>query len=553
MSIENQKIFLTDQYGQFSYDDLNNLSSALSKQLLQQLNQTSLTSSSDLNGDKIAILCSNNYTYLISLLAIWKLNGVPLCLNKQYPLNLLEYFLNDSQCKLIINGITSSDLNNNSELDLLLDNKNVSNFKLIENEFCFNKSFESLNCLDSFQSLKNLLEIPANLNKQGLILYTSGTSGPPKGVVLTRKNLLSTVETLKASWQWTNKDKMLHVLPLNHVHGLCFGLLTSFYSGAECELMLKFDADQVWSKLLDECNEINVFMGVPTIYVNLLNAYQNSEQLKKKYSADYIKRIFKTKMRLVVSGSAPLNVKTNNEWNELTGYSLLERYGMTEIGIGLSNPYKETNEFKRTPGAVGRPIGDSTTVRIVDDLGNVLIESDMNQDRIFVSDKRSLIGELQIKGDMVFREYHNKPVETSETFTQDGWFKTGDTAEFLKDLKIYKLLGRTSVDVIKSGGYKISALDIEKEILAHPLISDVAILGLADLKWGQKIFALIVLKKQNNEVEFCENEFIKWCKTRLPNYSVPKIITIIDLMPRNLLGKVNKKELIKKYELDFST
>ena len=126
----------------------------------------------------------------------------------------------------------------------------------------------------------------------------------------------------------------------------------------------------------------------------------------------------------------------------------------------------------------------------------------------------------------------------------------GDTAEFLKDLKIYKLLGRTSVDVIKSGGYKISALDIEKEILAHPQINDVAILGLSDPKWGQKIFALIVLKQ--NSGKFSESEFINWCKSCLPKYSVPKLVKIIDIMPRNQLGKVNKKELVKKYEKEYS-
>ncbi len=342
------------------------------------------------------------------------------------------------------------------------------------------------------------------------------------------------------------------------MHGLIYGLLTFFYSGAQIDMLPKFNADQVWSKLLDENSSeqtrINSFMAVPTIYVQLVNTFLNTEKYREKYPESFVRNVFKNKIRLVVSGSAPLNVKTHKEWNDITGYNILERYGMTEIGLGLSNPYIETNDRKRVAGAVGRPYGN-TEVRIVDtskdDYSNVLVQSGPDNDTILTNDS-DLFGELQIKGDMVFKEYLNKPEQTKETFTRDGWFRTGDTAEFLKDLKIYKLIGRTSVDVIKSGGYKISALDIEKEILGHPLIDDVAIMGLSDPVWGQRIFALIVLK-QNSTNKFDFDEFKKWCKSRLPKYSVPKVVKIIDKMPRNQLGKVNKKELIKVYEKEFSS
>ena len=291
--VDNNKVFLTDQYSNFTFGDLNNLSSKLSTKLLKNLN------TNDLKGEKIAVLCSNNYTYLVSLLAIWKANGVPLGLNKQYPINLLEYFINDSKCKLAINGIAPEEAKNTNEsLDLLLSNQHVSNFKLVENEFFLNKINKSdQNGENALDSMKRLLDLPENLEKQGLILYTSGTSGPPKGVILSRKNLNSTVETLKQVWEWTPKDKMLHVLPLNHVHGLSYGLLTSFYSGAECEMLAKFNADLVWSKLLDESNNVNVFMAVPTIFVQLVNSYLNDEKLQQKYPKDYIKHIFKNKIR----------------------------------------------------------------------------------------------------------------------------------------------------------------------------------------------------------------------------------------------------------------
>ena len=176
-------------------------------------------------------------------------------------------------------------------------------------------------------------------------------------------------------------------------------------------------------------------MAVPTIYVQLVNLFLKDEKLRSKYPDDYVKSIFREKIRLIVSGSAPLNVKTHNEWLDLTGYPILERYGMTEIGLGLSNPYVETETSKRTAGAVGRPYGN-TLVRIVEphddksDKDHVLIESSNERDTFFKnSSDSSIFGELQIKGDMVFKYYHEKPEQTKETFSDDGWFKTGSFFE----------------------------------------------------------------------------------------------------------------------------
>ena len=246
--------------------------------------------------------------------------------------------------------------------------------------------------------------------------------------------MTSTIETLIDAWKWTPQDGFLHTLPLNHVHGLTYGLLTCAYSGAQCDILPKFDAELVWSKLLDESNNINVFMAVPTIFVKLVEVYFKNEKFRAKYSKEFIQHIFKNKIRLIASGSAPLNVKTYNEWNDITGYKILERYGMTEIGLGLSNPYKETAAKKREPGCVGRPFGE-TRVRIVEpnkdenqDSKHVLIESSSDEDAIFDSEK-PLFGELQIKGNMVFKKYHDKPAQTKETFTDDGWFKTGNHFE----------------------------------------------------------------------------------------------------------------------------
>jgi malonyl-CoA/methylmalonyl-CoA synthetase len=223
---------------------------------------------------------------------------------------------------------------------------------------------------------------------------------------------------------------------------------------------------------------------------------------------------------------------------------------MTEIGMALTSPYDEEKDFKRVAGLVGRPL-PSVRVRIVDPLTEdtlnptVLMESDEHSDHIKTG-ASEITGNLEIKGPNVFREYLNKEKATKESFTNDGWFITGDSVQFISENRSYKILGRTSVDIIKSGGYKISAVDIEREISANKDVADVIIFGVKDLKWGEIICAY--LKPRGNLADFDQTEFLKWCKERMPKQNVPKIIKLFNDMPRNHLGKVNKKELIKQYE-----
>lgn len=233
------------------------------------------------------------------------------------------------------------------------------------------------------------------------------------------------------SYRWTRDDFCLNPLPLNHYSGLVYCLLTPFFVGASTIVLSKFDAHQVWQKLLDQNSKnieskLNVFIAVPTIYTQLVQAYfKNQNGIGDKFSPDLVRETLRSKMRIIASGSAPLSVKTFEDWQQLTEFPILERYGMTEIGMSMSTSYEDTS--KRIGGTIGRPCG-SNRCRVYDNTtDSVLLESDAQTDT-FLNDsekKEQIFGELLVKGPNVFTEYFNKPNETRKCFTSDGWFKTG--------------------------------------------------------------------------------------------------------------------------------
>lgn len=245
------------------------------------------------------------------------------------------------------------------------------------------------------------------------------------------------------SYKWTSNDFCLNPLPLNHYSGLVYGLLTPFFMGASVNVIPKFNAEIVWRKLLelDPTNiesKINVLIAVPTIYSQLVQIYWN--HLRKEFPASTIQKTLNSKMRIIASGSAPLSVKTFDQWSELTNFPILERYGMTEIGMSLSTSYEET--AKRIGGTIGRPCG-SNRCRVYDSASDkVLLESDCRND-VFLNGaggKEAIFGELHVKGPNVFREYFNKPEETRKSFTSDGWFKTGNSDSNIRnEIKIMRL------------------------------------------------------------------------------------------------------------------
>jgi malonyl-CoA/methylmalonyl-CoA synthetase len=346
-----------------------------------------------------------------------------------------------------------------------------------------------------------------------MILYTSGTTNLPKGVVTTHENIEAQISTLVKSWHWSAQDHILCVLPLHHVHGIINVISCALWSGATVEFLPSYSAEGVFSAF--QKGEINVFMAVPTIYFKLI-AYWESLPI------DQQKQISETlsKFRLMVSGSAALPVSVMEKWKNISSHTLLERYGMTEIGMGISNPYNE----ERKAGYIGKPLS-GVKVRLVDENNQVV--------------KRGQAGEIQIKGKNVFLEYWNKPEATQKTFTDDGWFKTGDIAVVEKGY--YRILGRDSIDIIKSGGYKISALEIEEILRTHPIINDCSVVGIPNEEWGELVAAVLIVNDNGLDLK----ELNTWMREKMPAYKTPRQYKIIEELPRNAMGKVTKNDLKK--------
>jgi malonyl-CoA/methylmalonyl-CoA synthetase len=346
-----------------------------------------------------------------------------------------------------------------------------------------------------------------------LILYTSGTTGKPKGALITHTNLGAMAELLGSAWQWSERDVLLHALPLHHLHGLGIALCVSLLAGGRTRLLARFEPERVW----EEMAGASVVMGVPTMHKKLLDALDRAEpetraRWQKNASA----------LRLITSGSAALPQSVGERWRALTGNYPLERFGMTEIGVGMTNPV----DGDRVPGSCG-PALPGMQIRIVDERGHDRAPGEA--------------GEIWIKGPSVFSAYDGLEQATRDAFSEDGWFKSGDTATFL-DNDYVKILGRTSVDILKSGGYKLSALEIEEVLREHPEVADVAVVGLPDETWGEVAVAAVIVRPG---AELDGEALREWAKQRIAPYKVPKRVILLDELPRNPVGKVIKPELAK--------
>lgn len=349
-----------------------------------------------------------------------------------------------------------------------------------------------------------------------LQLYTSGTTGKPKGAVITHANLAKQQELLAEAWAWSASDVLLHTLPLHHLHGLGIAMLTAVGAGATTHFQA-FDPRAVWEAM----PRATVFMGVPTIHTKLLAALDQADGATAAHWMEGARSL-----RLITSGSAALPVSIGERWRAITGAYPLERFGMTEIGVGASNPLAPEG---RRPGSVGLPLPTVGT-RVVGDDG-----------------RDAASGELWISGPCVFDGYRDRPEATQAAFVEHGgerWFKTGDTVAREPDGYL-RILGRTSVDILKSGGYKLSALEIEETLREHEAVAEVAIVGMPDPLWGDRVVACVVAR-EGRESECAEELLRGFARERLAAYKVPKQIVVMTDLPRNAVGKVMKPELVKK-------
>ncbi|MFT5883563.1 MAG: malonyl-CoA/methylmalonyl-CoA synthetase [Arcticibacterium sp.] len=485
--IENAEIYLENKAvvsngTVYTYKDILDRSESIALKLLGDRN--------DLQEARIAFIVDPGFDYVAIQWGIWRAGGiaVPLCV--KHPFTSLEYVINDIKAERIIYSKAYSEL--------------ISGFAEVEKT-----------PVEAFETLKG--NLPNVLSeRRAMILYTSGTTGSPKGVVTTHDNIEAQIKSLVVAWEWSSGDYILNVLPLHHIHGIINATSCPLWTGACIQFVERFDPKRIFEVFVED--KVNIFMAVPTIYFKLIAAFNSFSEAYQKTISDSL-----MPFRLMVSGSAALPISILEQWKVISGHILLERYGMTEMGMAISNSY---NVSGRRPGYIGQAL-PNIMVRLADEKD---IETEGKE-----------AGEIQIKGPNVFHEYWKKPEATEETFTKDGWFKTGDIAVFEEDY--YRILGRNSVDIIKSGGYKISALEIEEVLRTYPGIKDCAVVGIEDEEWGELVAASLIANPSEIDLKALNN----WLKARLPNYKMPRKYIFQEDLPRNVMGKVTKKELKKLF------
>jgi malonyl-CoA/methylmalonyl-CoA synthetase len=351
--------------------------------------------------------------------------------------------------------------------------------------------------------------VPREKGDLAAILYTSGTTGRSKGAMLSHGNLAHNARTLHEYWHFQPGDMLLHMLPIFHVHGLFVACHCVLLNGSAMFFEPKFDAARAM-KLLPEST---VMMGVPTFYVRLLHDAAFGRETCRN-------------MRLFVSGSAPLLKETFDEFKARTGHTILERYGMTEGGMFTSNPY----EGERRGGTVGFPL-PGTALRIVGAGGTAV--------------KTGEVGSIQVKGENVFVGYWGMPEKTREEFTADGFFKTGDMGSW--DADFYVTISGRSKDLVITGGLNVYPKEIEELIDAMPGVVESAVIGLPHPDFGEAVSAVVVRQKNPAGKALTESGIIAAIKDRLANFKVPKWVYLVDELPRNAMGKVQKNILRQEY------
>ncbi len=473
-------------------------------------------------GDRVAAQVEKSAESLVLYLASLRAGMVFLPLNPAYQRHELDYFLGDAQPGLFVcrpqSRAPAGEVAAKAGVAHVLALGEDGRGSLIDAATPHADEFKTVN---------------RDADDLAAILYTSGTTGRSKGAMLSHGNLAANARDLHAAWHFNADDVLLHMLPLFHVHGLFVACHTTLLNGSAMLLEPKFDA----RRALQLLPQSTVFMGVPTYYVRLL--------LEKGLNRDACRNI-----RLFVSGSAPLLRETFGAFRARSGHTILERYGMTEGGMFTSNPY--TGE--RRGGTVGLPL-PSTTVRIVmqsgihsDGAGDAPQEVRPKEVQSPLGDTPvapGAVGNIQVKGANVFAGYWRMPEKTAEEFTADGFFKTGDIGS--TDDKGYLVISGRSKDLIISGGLNIYPKEIEEFIDALPGVAESAVIGLPHADFGEAVTAVVARRNDTAGAALSEAAVIAAVKAQLANFKVPKRVHIVDDLPRNAMGKVQKNLLRQSY------
>mgnify|MGYP001223864619 FL=1 len=481
----NNTFLILDDRTEISYKDFISLSSKISHKL------TNLGLKS---GDHILVKspkCKETLSlYLSSILT----GSVFFPLNSNYTLNETIYFIEDSKPSFLI--CESSEV---ESIKPICDNIGCKILSLNANG-----EGEVTNNLDSLDSF---FKPNTRLNDDlAALLYTSGTTGKPKGAMLTHQNLVSNAHQLINLWNIDTSDTLIHSLPIYHTHGLFVAINTSMMSGATIRFIKNFNIDLV----IEAFKYSTLMMGVPTFYTRLIKDKRLDRSVTKN-------------MKLFISGSAPLLTETHQDFYNITGHQILERYGMTETNMNTSNPFYG----ERKAGSVGKPLKD-INIRI-------------NKTKGYKNTIHNDIGMIEIMGPNVFKGYLNNPKKTQEAFTEDGYFITGDIGHFDKDGYLF-ISGRNK-DLIISGGFNVYPKEIEDVINQHKSVIESAVFGIKDHDLGEVPIAAVVMINNNTKIKdlsiFVEKNLVK--------YKTPKKYLVLNELPKNVMGKVQKNILKDKY------
>lgn len=475
-----------------------------------------------LGGERVAFLCSPGSDYVAAQWAAWRLGGcaVPLCVS--HPKAEMLHVVKDCGARVLF-----ADAESEAKAQALV--AEVPHLRLVSTSAGRTAGSAEPGPEAAGEPFEDALAsdgASVSPDAPAMLVYTSGTTGAPKGVVTRHSALEAQISDQLAAWGWRSDDRAVNCLPLHHVHGVVNLLCVPLSCGA-CVEFSPAAPEALWARLGRRAPDpVSVFMAVPTIYARLLQALEAMPPEQRDAVAARA-----AQARLMVSGSAALPSSVMERWRLATGHTLLERYGMTEFGMALSNPLEPVEG--RLPGYVGTPM-PSAQVKIVD------AESGSDSGRAV---RPGEAGMLLVRGPIVFREYWGRPEATAAEFDEDGWFRTGDVAAFDEEVQAYRILGRASADIIKTGGYKVSALEVERGLLESDAVREVAVLGVPDPEgvFGEVVAAVVVLAPGHTAASARLSEV---ASEHLAPYKAPRKYLYLDAeIPKNAMGKVNKKQL----------